>query len=83
MTTAIKKKTELFPMEKWGKDHWSLLSYCETRAVDYSGKLDLQHLTVNASKYKKSKKHNEDNPCLIETVLKETLGFLENKWNPD
>ena len=80
MTTATKTKQDLFPISKWGKDHWSLLSYCETRAVDFNGKLDLKHLTVNASKHKPSKKHNEENPCLIETVRKEKLGFLENKW---
>ena len=30
----------------FGKDHWSLLAYIETRCVDYKGILDLAHLRV-------------------------------------
>ncbi len=30
--------------ELWGKDHWSTLSYVETRAVDYGGRLHNPHL---------------------------------------
>lgn len=29
---------------KWGRDHWSLLLYCEDRAVNQGGRLDLLHL---------------------------------------
>lgn len=32
------------PIEEWGKDHWSLLLYVETRCVDYNGTLDFSHL---------------------------------------
>lgn len=31
-------------IEQFALDHWSLLLYCESRAVDYSGKLDRKHL---------------------------------------
>lgn len=31
-------------MKDWGKDHWSLLLYVETRCVDYHGILDFDHL---------------------------------------
>ena len=30
----------------FGKDHWSLLAYIETRCVDYKGILDVAHLRV-------------------------------------
>jgi len=30
----------------FGKDHWSLLAYIETRCVDYKGTLDMAHLRV-------------------------------------
>jgi DNA-binding PadR family transcriptional regulator len=32
------------PIERWGKDHWSLLAYVETRIVDHGGYLDPRHL---------------------------------------
>lgn len=31
-------------MKDWGKDHWSLLLYIETRCVDHHGILDLDHM---------------------------------------
>lgn len=31
---------------QYGKDHWSLLAYVETRCVDYGGVLDVAHLRV-------------------------------------
>jgi len=31
-------------IETWGKDHWSLLAYIQTRCVDHKGVLDLKHL---------------------------------------
>ncbi|MFA5211684.1 MAG: hypothetical protein WC414_04305 [Patescibacteria group bacterium] len=30
----------------FGKDHWSLLAYVETRCVDYEGFLDKKHLRI-------------------------------------
>ena len=30
----------------FGKDHWSLLAYIETRCVDYKGMLDVAHLRI-------------------------------------
>jgi hypothetical protein len=30
----------------FGKDHWSLLAYVETRCVDYKGILDKKHLRI-------------------------------------
>jgi len=37
------KKIEV---KDFGKDHWSLFAYIETRCVDYEGKLDLDHLRI-------------------------------------
>lgn len=38
--------TEKITIDLFGKDHWSLFAYCETRAVDYKGVLALEHMTV-------------------------------------
>ena len=35
---------EFIPEELWGRDHHSTLMYVETRAVDYSGRLDDRHM---------------------------------------
>ncbi|MCP6727382.1 MAG: hypothetical protein KJI69_05235 [Patescibacteria group bacterium] len=43
-----KGRSKVVPMSKFGKDHWSLLAYCETRIVDYSGVLDMNHLRGRA-----------------------------------
>lgn len=42
----MSKKTEskAIPMSIWGKDHWSLLAYLETRNVDYGGAIAYDHL---------------------------------------
>ena len=37
--------TKITP-KQFGKDHWSLLAYIETRCVDYKGVLDIAHLRV-------------------------------------
>ncbi len=33
--------------EKWGKDHWSLLAYFETRCVDFSGSIEFVRMRIN------------------------------------
>lgn len=35
---------------KWGKDHWSLLAYFETRVVDHRGVLGLAQMRINSKK---------------------------------
>ncbi len=37
-------------MNNWGKDHWSLLAYFETIAVDYNGKVDVRRIRINSTK---------------------------------
>lgn len=39
------------PMDEFGKDHWSLLGYVETRCVDHRGELDKRHLRVNERRH--------------------------------
>ena len=39
------------PIEKWGKDHWSLVAYIETRCVDYGGVLEPQHMRCNPANH--------------------------------
>jgi hypothetical protein len=34
-------------VRQFGKDHWSLLAYVETRVVDHKGVLDIRHLSCN------------------------------------
>ena len=33
-------------IEQFGKDHWSLLLYIETRIYNYGGVLDLYHMRI-------------------------------------
>jgi hypothetical protein len=35
------------PMEQWGKDHFSLLAYVESRCVDHGGRPDFDHMRAN------------------------------------
>lgn len=35
---------KIVSIEDFGKDHWSLLAYIQTRCVDYGGRLDLKHM---------------------------------------
>ena len=37
------------PMAQWGRDHWSLLAYLETRDVDHGGQIGWEHLTLSAA----------------------------------
>lgn len=52
LEVSKKKEKILFPIDSWGKDHWSLLAYCECRAVDHGGNLDLVHMRINSKKRK-------------------------------
>lgn len=36
--------------ENWGKDHWSLLAYLETCAVDHKGVVNLSRIRINEAK---------------------------------
>lgn len=47
------------PQGQWGRDHWSLLVYIETRAVDYSGKIAAKHLRGDGDKYPTKLKDSE------------------------
>jgi len=42
---------EVIKREEWGRDHWSLLSYLETRCVDYGGLLAIPHLRSDGERY--------------------------------
>ena len=37
----------MIPIEHFGKDHWSLLAFIETRCVDYAGRLDFDRMRVH------------------------------------
>lgn len=45
------EQTETVPMGLWGKDHWSLLAYVETRCVDHHGKLEELKMSCNPAKH--------------------------------
>ncbi len=38
-------------IDKWSKDHWSLLAYVETRCVDYQGILERSHMRCNENRH--------------------------------
>jgi hypothetical protein len=38
---------DIIPVEKFGKDHWSLLAYIETCCADNGGVIDLRRVRVN------------------------------------
>lgn len=38
-------------VEKFGRDHWSLLVYLETRCVDYSGVPDRHHMRCSPKRH--------------------------------
>jgi hypothetical protein len=38
-------------MQSWGKDHWSVLLFVETRVVDYDGELDADRMRCIRAKH--------------------------------
>ena len=42
---------EPVPESQFGKDHWSLLAYAETRTVDYRGTIEHDHLRCHARRH--------------------------------
>lgn len=79
MTTNTKPKN-IIPAQ-WGKDHWSILCYLETRVVDHRGKIDMRNLRTDGVTYptylKHSKKlfgHNDSN-CIDDL---EVAGLIKN-----
>lgn len=47
----MEQATVHVPMVKFGTDHWSLLVYIETRAVDHGGDLNPRQLRTDGLKY--------------------------------
>ncbi len=45
--------------EDYGRDHWTVLVYAETRCVDYRGNLDRKHLRTDGDKYPTRLKEGE------------------------
>lgn len=68
LEASKKKEKIIFPIDKWGKDHWSLLAYCECRTVDHDGILDLVHIRINVTK---------------RSFSNGTIASATQKWNPD
>jgi len=40
------------PPEFWGRNHWNLLAYVETRCVDYKGIVTCLHMRVHIDRHK-------------------------------
>lgn len=62
VTNKPKKKLKV---SQFGKDHWTLFAYVETRCVDYDGKLDEKHLRRDGRSYPTRLKgyfKNKNNP---------------------
>jgi hypothetical protein len=56
MTTTTPVTWELpsavhVPMSRWGKDHWTVLAFLETRAVDYRGMLDHDRMRCDRGRH--------------------------------
>ena len=60
------KKQEI-KIEQFGRDHWSLFAYIETRIVDYKGVLDKNHLRIKEE---------------VDTAGRTFFG-PSHEWNPD
>jgi len=43
--------SEPIQVEQFGKDHWSTLTYAESRCVDNKGELDFRHMRTNPEKH--------------------------------
>jgi len=41
---APESSADYIPIEQWGRDHWSTFAYCESRVVNYAGKLHNPHM---------------------------------------
>lgn len=57
--TMVDSDSRNIPVEQWGKDHWSMLIYVETRAVDHDGWLDVKHLRTNGARYPTRLRYDE------------------------
>lgn len=44
-------ETELVPMSRWGRDHWNVLAYVETRWVDHHGQLNHDQMRVDPDRH--------------------------------
>lgn len=45
------KEKEYVSIEQFGKDHWSVLVYIETRVVDFKGLLDRNHMRTDIERH--------------------------------
>lgn len=48
---------KIVPPELFGRDHWSMLSYCESIAVKGSGMVDASRLTTHTGKLRDGTAH--------------------------
>jgi len=68
-------------IDKFGKDHWSLLAYLETRCVDHKGTVDKNHLRMNGKyptilKNREKLENHNDLDCISDL---EFYGFLRDE----
>lgn len=78
MTAPATKNALVVPMNRFGKDHWSIFAYAETCTVDDDGYLDARRLRKDGSKYPSFIKEGQqpdhsDIDCLNDL---EAAGFL-------
>jgi len=72
----------MISLKEWGKDHWSLLAYLETRCVDNEGFIDNRHLRCNEDKHPFQK--GAGNPkweSNYSTILKEGMREGHDDWD--
>lgn len=79
------RKEEAVKESAFGRDHWSLLVYVESRAVDHGGWLDVRHMRNDGDKYptrlargRLALKHN-DWDCLDDLIR---ASYVVDKTGP-
>ena len=71
------------PKERFGKDHFSTLAYIETRAVDYKGRLDGDHMRNNARRHRRKLGRYQVNVSLGVTWKPEYATLLKGDTRPE
>ena len=76
------------PLAEWGRDHWSVLAYVETRCVDAGGVLDHDHMTTNRATHPGLEGPRvtasgllRDEPFKYHTRLRDGVELGHDNWN--
>ena len=68
-------------LDKWGKDHWSLLAYVETCCVDDCGTLDRKRMRCNEKRHPLLKATSHEWLPTWGTILKKGTIEYHDDWD--